>query len=140
MIPNIDVNFEIIFLAAIIGMAVGALWYSPLLFGNAWMKASGMTKNDLDKSKKKGMKKIYLAVFMGTLVTSYVLAFLLKLIAVVNIVDGVKVGVLLWLGMAVPIMFGEILWGNKTKMFFLIKVFHNLVVMILMSVILSAWG
>lgn len=40
-------NFIVIFLAALIPLAVGAFYYSPALFQNAWMKASGMTEEKM---------------------------------------------------------------------------------------------
>ena len=36
-------NPLIIFLAALIPMAVGFLWYNPKTLGNAWMQAAGLT-------------------------------------------------------------------------------------------------
>lgn len=33
--------------AAVAGMAIGAAWYSPLLFGNAWMAALGKTQDEI---------------------------------------------------------------------------------------------
>ena len=35
-IPTI--NYIAVLVSAVIGMAIGALWYSPLLFGKIWMK------------------------------------------------------------------------------------------------------
>jgi len=140
MLPNIDVNLGLVLWAGAAAMILGALWYSPLLFGNAWMEASGVTKQDIEKSKKKGMGKLYLVAFIATLVTSYVLAFLIKLANVTNVYDGVKIGLLLWLGMAVPIILGSVLWEGKAKGYFFINVFHYLVSVVLMSIILTRWG
>ncbi|HNR20679.1 MAG TPA: DUF1761 domain-containing protein [Bacteroidia bacterium] len=39
-----DVNFISVFVAALIPLAVGFVWYNPKVFGNAWMQASGMTE------------------------------------------------------------------------------------------------
>ena len=36
-----------ILIAAFVGMALGALWYSPVLFGNAWLSALGKTQEQL---------------------------------------------------------------------------------------------
>ncbi len=38
------VNFLIIFLASLIPMALGFVWYNPKVFGTAWMKSTGMTE------------------------------------------------------------------------------------------------
>lgn len=36
-----------ILVAAIMGMVLGGLWYSPLLFADAWLKAIGKTQDEL---------------------------------------------------------------------------------------------
>ena len=41
MIQEISLSVTAIIVAAVAGMAIGALWYSPILFGNAWLKAIG---------------------------------------------------------------------------------------------------
>jgi len=62
-----EMNFYAIAVAAIIPLAVGALWYNPNVLGNAWMRASGMTEEK--------MKSGNVAVIFGV---SLVLAFLLS--------------------------------------------------------------
>ena len=47
------VNYLAVLVAAIVSMVIGGLWYSPLLFGNVWMKLSGITQKDVEKAKKK---------------------------------------------------------------------------------------
>lgn len=36
-------NYPAVLVAALSGFALGGLWYSPLLFANAWMKDSDLT-------------------------------------------------------------------------------------------------
>ena len=47
MIEDINLSLIAIVVAAVAGMVIGALWYSPLLFGNAWLKAIGKTEDEL---------------------------------------------------------------------------------------------
>ncbi|MFK8055068.1 MAG: DUF1761 domain-containing protein [Saprospiraceae bacterium] len=56
------------FLAALIPMIVGALYYSPPVAGNAWMKTNGFTKESLEGGN--------MALILGL---SYVFALLLTL-------------------------------------------------------------
>ena len=51
--PSIDLNIAAIFVATIVAFVIGGLWYSPILFGNAWMKHQGYTQKDKEKTKKK---------------------------------------------------------------------------------------
>ncbi|MCB9185725.1 MAG: DUF1761 domain-containing protein [Flavobacteriales bacterium] len=38
-------NFPVILGAALIPTIIGFIWYNPKVFGNAWMKASGVTED-----------------------------------------------------------------------------------------------
>jgi len=67
-------NFIILFIAALVPLIVGFLWYNPKTFGTAWMKETGLTPED---GKKSNMPLIFgltylfslmLAVFIQTIV------------------------------------------------------------------------
>lgn len=57
-------NVIVLFLAALIPLAVGAFYYSPLLFQNAWMKASGTTE---EKVKSGNMILIFALTYLLSL-------------------------------------------------------------------------
>jgi Protein of unknown function (DUF1761) len=44
-----DVNYPAVLAAALSTFFIGGLWYSPLLFQKAWMRASGLDEEDLEK-------------------------------------------------------------------------------------------
>lgn len=46
---DIDVNWMAVILATISSFAVGALWYSPLLFLEPWRKLTHLSKDDIKK-------------------------------------------------------------------------------------------
>ena len=68
-------NFLGILLAALIPMVIGIIWYNPKVFGNAWMKASGM---DAEKAKGANMPLILGLSFLF----SFFLAFALQFIVI----------------------------------------------------------
>ena len=41
-----DFNIWVIFVAALIPLITGAVWYNPKVFGNAWLKTSGLTEEE----------------------------------------------------------------------------------------------
>ncbi|WP_298237232.1 DUF1761 domain-containing protein [uncultured Algibacter sp.] len=54
-------NFPAILVAAVSALVVGFIWYNPKVFGTAWMKAAGMT----DEQVKGGnMAKIFILAFI----------------------------------------------------------------------------
>lgn len=44
---TMEINWLVQFIAALIPMLVGFIWYNPKVFGNAWMKATGLTEERL---------------------------------------------------------------------------------------------
>lgn len=60
-----EMNFYIFFLAALIPLIIGFMWYGPL-FGNIWMKEMGFTKESLEGKN-----------MIPTFIFSYVFGFLI---------------------------------------------------------------
>lgn len=42
------INFYMYFITALIPLVIGFIYYSPMVFGNAWMKENNFTKEDLE--------------------------------------------------------------------------------------------
>jgi hypothetical protein len=61
-----NINFLALIVAAIASFGLGALWYSPVLFGKVWQNAVGLTDESLQKAN--------MAVIFGS---SFVLIFLM---------------------------------------------------------------
>lgn len=41
-----EFNIWVVFVAALIPLIVGAVWYNPKVFGTAWLKTSGLTEEE----------------------------------------------------------------------------------------------
>ncbi len=135
-----DINYLLVLLSAIVAMVVGALWYSPLLFGNEWEKFSGFTPEDLEKAKQKGTGKLYAFHFLATLLMSYILAHLVGFMHATSFSDGAKIGFWLWLGIVVPVLLGSVLWERKSIIVYLIDIGQYLASLVLMGGILGIWA
>lgn len=68
-------NWLAIVSATLAFYAIGALWYSPVLFGNIWMKEVNMTKDD---AKNVNMVKIFTLTFFLSFIMVLNLAFFLN--------------------------------------------------------------
>jgi len=44
-----SINYLAVFVAAIAVFGLGSLWYTPILFGNVWLKEVGITEDDAAK-------------------------------------------------------------------------------------------
>lgn len=68
------INHWAVLVCAIANLALGALWYSPLLFYNAWMKENKFTDEDI---KKVNPARTYSITLLISIIISYNLAFFL---------------------------------------------------------------
>jgi hypothetical protein len=68
-------NILVVFLAGLIPMVMGMLWYSKMLFGNAWMRINRFREEDM-----KGANMVVL--FGGALVFSMMISFFLNAIVI----------------------------------------------------------
>ena len=65
------VNIFAVIVAAISAFAVGGLWYSPKMFGKAWMEEMGFTEEDTPKN----MGQVFALSFVFSLVAAFVFAW-----------------------------------------------------------------
>ena len=139
-VPNVYINFWAVLVSAITAFIIGGLWYSPILFGNAWMKTGGMNAKDMEKAKNRGVGKLYFVSFLGGLLMAYILAHFVQYLSSSNFLEGMVAGCWLWLGFIVPVLLGSVLWEGKPLKFYLINVGYYLVSLTVMGGILAAWG
>lgn len=131
---TMDLNYWAILVAALSTFLIGGLWYSPAVFGKAWMKENGLTEDEL---KKGNMAKIF-----G-------LAFLLGLIAAINLamfmgpesnpMMGALWGFLAGFGWVATFVGMHYLFEHKSFKLFLINAGYSIVALTVMGLILAAW-
>lgn len=68
-----EINFLALLLASLSTLVVGFIWYNPNVFGNVWMKESGMTE---EKMKGSNMILIFVLSIVYAFLISFVLQFL----------------------------------------------------------------
>jgi len=138
-VPQVAINYLAVLITAVISFIIGGLWYSPILFRNAWMKSGGFSHKNINEAKKKGMGKLYFITFIGSLLMAFVLAHFVRYVNAVKFFEGMELGFWVWLGFALPLLIGGVLWENKSVKFYLINIGYQLVSLELMAGILAVW-
>ncbi len=130
------VNLPAILVAAIVAMVIGFLWYSPFLFGPAWMRLRGKepTRGDMQFPASKMILE-----FVCTLVTTFVLALFAPLFSPAGIGASIVFALIIWVGFYVTILLGEVLWEDKPFGLFLINAGLRLVNLIAITLVLTLW-
>lgn len=129
-----DINYWAILAAAVSTFVIGGIWYSPAVFGKAWMRENGFTEESM---KNANMVKIF-----G-------LAFLLGLIAAINLAMfmgpedkpemGALWGFLAGFGWVATFVGTHYLFERKSFKLFLINAGYSVVALTVMGVIIAAW-
>ena len=83
-------NYVAIGAATVVGMVLGALWYSPVLFANQWMQCIGKTKETLGSPTLPMIGSVFACVL-----TAVGIAILHNIIGVGSLEQALTVGLLL---------------------------------------------
>lgn len=131
---ELQLNYLAIVVAALSTFLIGGLWYSPAVFGKAWMKENGFTEESL-----KG----------GNMVKIFGVAFILGLISAINLAMfmgpendpalGAMWGFLAGAGWVATFVGTHYLFERKSFKLFLINAGYSIVALTVMGVILAAW-
>jgi hypothetical protein len=135
---QIDVNWIAIIVAAVAAFAIGALWYSPMLFGRQWMAAHGHTPEKL-AAMQASMAKTYTFSLITYLIMAMVIALLMALTGASTAIQGIVLGVLAWLGFGFTIGLNTNLYSDKPAAAFMIDAGYQFVHVIVMGAIIGAW-
>lgn len=136
---EVDINYLAVLTAAIIGMIIGAIWYSPMLFGKAWSKEMGWKPEEM-KEKQKGAMKGYMMGFIGSLLMYYVLSHFIDFAKADTFSLGTQAGFWAWLGFIATISFGSMAWEGKSWKLWAINNGYQLVCLIIGGGILAVWA
>lgn len=137
-----EINFLAVVVAAMSAFVVGGMWYSPLLFGAAWMRANNFTEDQVASFPKSRMfgwaipllviMAMNLAIFLADGQTDWVW--------------GMTAGVLAGAGWVATGIAADGLFENKSWTYqpagfvsILINAGYNVVSFALMGVIIGAW-
>ena len=123
-----DLNMIGIIASTFIGMILGALWYSPLLFGSQWMLAIGKTPQTIGSTTGPIIGSIF-----ANLLTAIGVSIIFALVGVDTLSTGVGVGLILGFLVVFPAMLSDNLfcgWGSRLL---LIQSGYRLLSILLMS-------
>ncbi len=135
MLDFSQINIWAVLVAVVVTMVLGFLWYSPVLFGNAWVKQRGLKIEDMSG----GGSAIYILTAVTALISVLVIAFLAAMMDEVTIGSGAVIGLLV--GIAVSAKIGmNYLFENGKLGLYLITIGYHLVAFLLAGLIIGAWN
>jgi hypothetical protein len=135
-----EINYLIVAVAAVANMVLGMIWYSQQLFGKQWMHLMGISREQMQEGKKKGMGRSYAVALISSLVMAYVLAMFINLLGVVDASGAWKLAFWIWLGFLATTMLGSVLWERRPIKLYVINTVYYLVSLGIMGSILVWWS
>ncbi|MCK9409541.1 MAG: DUF1761 domain-containing protein [Bacteroidetes bacterium] len=130
-----SLNWFAVFCAALSSFMLGGVWYSPLMFGNAWMKVAGMTEESV---KQGNPAKIYGGAFVLALIASINLALFLA-DPKTDLAFGIAAGAATGIGWVAPAFGVVYLFEQRPTLQWFINGAYWVVAFIIMGAILGGW-
>src|SRR3989344_7785151 len=131
-----EINYWAVLVSAVVGFAIGSVWYMPRAFGSQWMALIGKTQADIKMSFN---STLFGKTFVATLIMVYILAHFVDYAGATTPGQGALTGWWLWLGFVATIMFINVLYENKPLKLWAINAGYQLVVLIVVGAILATW-
>jgi len=129
-----QLNYLAILVSALSTFLIGGLWYSPAVFGKAWMRENGFTEESL---KGGNMLKIFGVSFLLAIISAVNLAMFMG--RENNPAMGALWGFLAGAGWVATFVGTHYLFERKSFTLFLINAGYSIVALTLMGVILAVW-
>lgn len=130
-----NINLLAVLVASVAYFAVGAVWYSPVMFSKQWMKELGKKPKDLQKSAGPAM----VIGALTTLITVYVMAWFFDLLGVSSTVGGAITAAWIALGFVITNSLMHAAYHGVPKKLWLINNGYNLLGFVVAGAVLGAW-
>jgi hypothetical protein len=129
-----QMNIWAVLVAALSTFLIGGLWYSPAVFGKAWMRENNLSEEEL---KKSNTAKIFFIAFILAIIAAINLAMFMG--PEDKLAMGALWGFLAGFGWVATFVGTHYLFERKSFTLFLINAGYSIVSLTLMGVILAAW-
>jgi hypothetical protein len=136
--PTVPINWLAVIVAAVVAWLIGAIYYSPFVLGRQWVAAHGYTAERL-AAMRAGAARAYGISVLCFLAMAFTIAVLVGYINMNHWVQGVKLGLLLWLGLSIPLHLIAHVYSDRRFATFGIDAGYQLLYFVAMGGILAGW-
>jgi polyferredoxin len=118
-----ELNFVSILIAIIFNQGFGALWYSPVLFGNSWADLVGIKQDEIDK---KSATRAFILALIFAVVVYFIISFVIMLASIDSWLWGALTGLLISLIVALQLATNYAYEDRSIKLY-LINAFYPII-------------
>lgn len=134
-----QLNWLAVLVGAVIYFALGALWYSPVLFGRAWQRSIGW---DPERTPPEMSPTTYIVPFLGYVVMSVAVGMLAAALSSDTLAEGIVLGLVLGVGLSLMHTLIDANFDpNKPEpwTWFAINGSYHAIGLLIVAVIVSIW-
>ena len=132
---DLDIQWLAVLVGAGVAMALGAMWYSPVLFADRWLRAIGKTREDLGE----GPGALYGLALLNAAVLALAVAVVADWAGAEGLWEGIVVGALLWAVVAVASLLNGAFAGRPIDLWALDAGYH-LLSLLAIGAIVGLWN
>ena len=131
-----SINYLAVVVSAVVYWVIGALWFSPAVFGKIWMKGIGKTQDQL----KEGFSYMaFVWSFIWSFIAAYGIARFLVWTGGNSIGDGFVIGLLAGISFVIAPFVINNLFERRSKSLLVINALYHVVGLIVSGLIIGAW-
>lgn len=134
-----DVNWIAILISAVVFNAIGFAWYSDSVFGKAWRRESGITKEQISEGSK-NMGRMFFFMAVGSIVMAYVMSVVFSAFQTATVSDALAAAFWLWVGFVATVLLNGVVCEFKSWKYYSITAGYQLVGMLAMGAVLVLLG
>jgi len=135
---NLSLNYLAVVVAAVVSFVIGGIWHGPL-FGRAEMAGRGAAPEQIAAGPKPKPAQM-LAVFIVLLVVAWALALLSGYLHLTTWMQGLKLGVVCWVGFSTTTFLLEhIMTGGRKSAVLYIDVSSWLITYAVSGILVTVW-
>jgi hypothetical protein len=131
----LNINPLAVIVATIVPMLLGFLWYGPL-FGNTWMAARGITREQMGNVNA---GQAYGLTTVLALVTAIAMAMVVSAASAQNLIAGVTLGAIVGIGLVATALATNGIFEERSWTLVGLNAGYQIVSLILMGAVIGAW-
>lgn len=134
-----QLNWLAVIVGALVYFALGALWYSPLLFSRAWQRSIGW---DESRGQPQASAMTYVVPLLAYLVMAVAVGLLVAATGTDDVTEGIVLGLVLGVGLSLAHTFVDASFDpNKPEpwTWFAINGTYHALGLLIVAVILAVW-
>ncbi|MEZ5811653.1 MAG: DUF1761 domain-containing protein [Rhizobiaceae bacterium] len=128
-------NHIAIWVTALLQVALGFLWYSPLAFLEPWAYGFGLDLTVMGEPDPVAL----IVVVLGAVVNCYVVSWLIRRMAITGVGGAVWLALWLWLGLGLPWLMPHYLFAKVGNSALIVDAAQLLVATSMTCLILALW-